>query len=192
MDPKDLDQLAKDFDKMDPKDKEELKKKFEEMMKDPKKREEMQKRAEEMKKNATPEQKKRFDDMMRQMAGGNYVDEGKPDPADPRNKLKAAELVLEKFKRDPKIVDELGWTEEQRAKWIKDQEAAIEALRKQVDSGDWTRNRNVPTHGGGIVKPELTPKDGNDGSRTGRYAPPSGYVDPYKKFTTGGASQPKK
>lgn len=193
MDPKDLDQLAKEFDKMDPKDKEELKKKFDEMMKDPKKREEMKKRAEEMAKNATPEQKKRLDDMMRQMAGGEYLDQGKPDPADPRNKLKAAELVLEKFKKDEKkLTGELGWTEEQKAKWIKDQEAAIEALRKQVEKGDWTTDRNRRTPNDGIVKPEFNPKDGTDGSRTGRYAPPSGYIDPYKKLTTGGASQPKK
>jgi collagen type III alpha len=191
MDPKDLADLAKEFDKMDPKAKEELKKKFEEEMKDPKKREELKKMAEEMAKNSTPEQKKQFNDMLKQLGGPDYIDDGKPDPADPRNKLKAAELILEKFKND-KIGPKLDWTDEQIAKWVKDQEAVIEALRNQVQKGDWgpDRNRNTPTRGG-IVKPDLVGKDGKDGNVGGKYAPPAGYVDPYKKLL-GGAAEPKK
>jgi hypothetical protein len=174
VDPKDLAELAKEFDKMDPKAKEELKKQMDEAMKDPNKREEMKKKAEEAAKNMSPEQKKQFDDMMRQLAGKDYLDEGKPDPADPRNKLKAAELVLDKFKKNEKAVEALGWTEEQKAQWIKDQEAVIEGLRKQVETGDWTRNRNVTTPGsGGIMKPELGERKSGDVIRGGRYAPPS-------------------
>jgi hypothetical protein len=190
-DSNDLADLAKEFDKMDPKAKEELKKKFEEEMKDPKKREELKKKAEEMAKNSTPEQKKQLNEMLKQLGGPDYIDDGKPDPADPRNKLKAAELVLDKFKRDG-IGEKLNWTDEQVAKWIKDQEAVINALRNQVQKGDWGPDRTKrPAVGSGIVKPDLGAKDGNDGLRGGKYAPPSGYVDPYKKLL-GGSAEPKK
>jgi hypothetical protein len=191
MDPKDLSDLAKEFDNMDPKAKEELKKKFDEEMKDPKKREELKKKAEEMAKNSTPEQKKQLNEMLKQLGGPDYVDDGKPDPADPRNKLKAAELVLDKFKKD-RIGEKLDWTDEQIAKWIKDQEAVIDALRNQVQKGDWGPDRTKrPVVGSGIVKPDLGAKDGNDGIKGTNYAPPSGYIDPYKKLL-GGSAEPKK
>ena len=191
MDPKDLADLAKQFDKMDPKAKEEMKKKFDETMKDPKKREELKKLAEQMAKNSTPEQRKQWNEMLKQLGGPDYIDQGKPDPADPRNKLKAAELTLDKFKKN-KIGEELNWTDAQIAQWIKDQEAVIDALQKRVDKGDWTVDRTKrPVVGGGIVKPDLGAKDHTDGSGDKKYAPPSGYVDPYKKFL-GGATEPKK
>src|SRR5205085_82006 len=157
------------------------------------KREELQKLAEQMAKNSPPEQKKQLDEMLKQLGGPDYIDVIKPDPADPRNKLKAAELLLEKFKKDDKIKHELGWTSEQEAKWMKDQEALIAALRQQVEKGDWAIDRSKrSTIGGGIVKPEVGKKDDTDVIRGTKYAPPSGYVDPYKKFTTGGTSEPKK
>jgi collagen type III alpha len=191
MEPKDLADLAKEFPKMDPKAKEEMKKKFEETMKDPKKREELKKQAEEMAKNSTPQEQKQFNEMLKELGGPDYLDTGKPDPADPRNKLKAAELVLDKFKKD-NIGESLNWTPEQIAKWIKDQEAAIDALRKQVEKGDWAIDRGKrPAIGGGPVKPNIGTKEGNDGTRDGKYAPPSGYIDPYKKFA-GSSTEPKK
>ena len=92
----------------------------------------------------SPEEKRKFDDLMNQM-GGHFPDYGgKPDPADPRNKLKSAELLLEKFKKnisDEKFEEELGWTKEQIANWMKDQEATIAALRKQAEKGDWGTSR---------------------------------------------------
>ena len=192
----DLKDLAKEFEKLDPEAKEKMKKDFEDAMKDPKKREEMKQKADEMAKNATPEQKKQFDDMMRQMPGGEELYESKPDPADPRNKLKAAELMLDKFKKNV-TNDEFGknlkWTEEQKAKWIKDQEATIEALRRQSEKGDWrvgSGGRSPVSGGPAPIK--LDPKAGPDALRGGTFAPPAGYVDPYKKFTGGGASVPKK
>lgn len=192
-----LKDLAKEFEKLDPEAKEKIKKDFEDAMKDPKKREELKQKADELAKNATPEQKKQFDDMMRQMPGSDQLYESKPDPADPRNKLKAAELVLDKFKKnitDKEFAERLKWTEEQKAKWIKDQEITIEALRKQAEKGDWRADRSgqAPVSGGpaGI---KLNQKDGNDPLRGGRFAPPAGYLDPYKKFTGGGgAAEPKK
>lgn len=191
MDPKDLKDLAKEFEKMDPKAKEEMKKKFEETMKDPKKREELQKLAEQMAKNTTPEQQKQFNEMLKQLGGPDYKDINKPDPADPRNRLKSAEMTLEKFKKDD-IGRKLDWSDEQIARWIKDQESVIAALKQQVEKGEWTidRTRAAPG-GGGIVKPETVGKDKSDTLSATRYAPPSGYVDPYKKFTTG-STEPKK
>jgi hypothetical protein len=116
----------------------------------------------------------------------------KPDPADPRNKLKAAELTLERFKKDEKVREELHWTDEQIAKFIKDQEALIAALRKQAEKGDWRSDRSarggLP---GGPTKADFQPTGSGDGSRGARAAPPSGYGDPYKKFTTDQSGGPK-
>src|SRR6478609_5734464 len=132
--------------------KKELRKKFEEAMKDPKTREEYEKLAKEMAKQPkTPEEQKQFEDLMRHM-GGHFPDYvGKPDPADPRNKLKSAELLLDKFNKDRAgLIKQLGWTQEEADKWVKDQEATIAALRKQAEKGDWRTDRNVrPTVGGG-------------------------------------------
>jgi len=199
-DPKDLQDLAKQLDKMDPKAKEELRKKFEEAMKDPKRREEFDKLAKEMAKQPkTPEEQKQFEDLMHQM-GGHFPDYiGKPDPADPRNKLKSAELLLEKFNKDrAKLVQQLGWTEEQAKKWAKDQEATIAALRKQAEKGDWRTTRNVkPAPGGDPTRVSLEQKDGGNLQKGGQAPPPPGYVDPYRKFATDGsdagkAAEPKR
>jgi hypothetical protein len=194
-DAKDLKDLAKQFDKMDPKAKEELKKKMEEAMKDPKKREEMKKAAEQLAKQPkSPQEQQQFDEMMRQV-GGNFPEfPGKPDPADPRHKLKSAELLLEDFKKKRKdIQPELRWTDDQAEKWMKDQEAAIAALRKQVEKGEWISNRSTAVPGtGGIVKPTVNVDDKNNPLNGGKYGPPSGYIDPYKKFTGGGAAEPKR
>jgi hypothetical protein len=197
LDPKDLKDLAEKFDKMDPKAREELKKQLEEAMKDPKVREEMKKQADEMAKQPkTPQQQQQFDELMRQL-GGSYPEfQGTPDPADPKNRLKAAELVLDKFKKnitDEEFAKRLGWTKEQVDQWMKDQEATIAALRKQAESGEWRNPRTGRSPvAGGLVRPDLAPKDGTDASRAGRYAPPPGYVDSYRKFTTGTTSEPKK
>jgi hypothetical protein len=193
-DAKDLQDLAKQLDKMDPKAKEELRKKFEEAMKDPKTREEYEKLAKEMAKQPkTPEEQKQFEDLMHHM-GGHFPDYvAKPDPADPRNKLKSAELLLEKFNKDrAKLIEQLGWTQEQADKWAKDQEATIAALRKQAEKGDWRTDRNVrPTVGGGPTKVTLDPKNGGDLKKGSQAPPPPGYVDPYRKFTTDGSNAGK-
>jgi hypothetical protein len=193
-DAKDLQDLAKQLDKMDPKAKEELRKKFEDAMKDPKTKEEFDKLAKEMAKQPkTPEEQKQFEDLMHQM-GGHFPDYiGKPDPADPRNKLRSAEMLLEKFNKDrAKLIPQLGWTEEQAEKWAKDQEATIAALRKQAEKGDWRTNREVksPT-AGGPTPVTLNPKDGGNLQKGGQAPPPPGYVDPYRKFTTEGSNAGK-
>lgn len=196
-DPKDLKDLAEKFKNMDAQAKENLRKKTEEALKDPKTRDEVKKAAEEMAKNATPEQKKEFDEMMRQLAGNNPEFVSNPDPADPRNKLKAAEMVLDKFKKNitnEDFVKTLKWTEEQQAQWIKDQEAVIAALRKQAEKSDWRTDRNVASPiKGGPTTIKLDPKTGNDPLFGGKPALPSGYTDAYKKFAGGGsATDPKK
>jgi hypothetical protein len=199
-DGKDLQELAKQLDKMDPEAKEKLRKQVEEAMKNPETAEKLKKAAEEMaKKPKSPEEQKQFDELMRTLGGDFPNIPGKPDPADPRNKLKATELRLEQFKKDKVAQDKLGWTQEQIDQWIKDQEALVAALRKQVEKGDWQRDRNVASPlSGGPARPGLEAKGGNDvKGGGGRYAPPSGYGDPYKKFTTdqsGGAkpAEPKR
>jgi len=86
----------------------------------------------------------------------------------------------------------LNWTDEQVEKWQKDQEAAVAALRKQAEKGDWIGDRTRAAPGtGGIAKPTVNADDKNDPLRGGKYAPPSGYIDPYKKFT-GSAAEPKR
>ena len=198
----DLKDLADKLDKMDPEAKEKLRKQLEEAMKDPKTREELDKAAKEMARQPkTPDQQKKFDELMRQM-GGHFPDYvGTPDPADPRNKLKSAELLLEKFKKnvtDEEFQKRLGWTPEQIDKWMKDQEEAIAALRKQAEKGDWRTNRDVKSPAaGGPSAVQLDPKEAGKLLRGGQAPPPPGYVDPYKKFTTepaggGGATEPKR
>jgi len=198
IDPKKLEELAKEFDKLDQKDKEELKKKFDEAMKDEKFREEMKKKAEEMAKQPkSPEEQRQFDEMMKQLGGSFPEFKGTPDPADPRNKLKAAELLLDDFKnktKDKKFQDDyLKWTDEQVAQWIKDQEAVIASLRKQAEKTDWRNTRDARSRlGGGPTSVKLEGKTGPDPKVGGRYSPPAGYVDPYKKFTGGQPSEPKR
>ncbi|WP_020473981.1 hypothetical protein [Zavarzinella formosa] len=190
-DPKDLKDLKDLMDKMkktDPKEHEEAKEKLKEAMKDPKIREQMEKLKEQMAKNQEdPAKQKEFADIMKELGGGNPEDNGKPDPADPRNKLKAAELMLDKFKKnltDDEFNQSLKWTEDQKAEWIRKQEATIAELKKQAEKGDWNTNRMVrPTTDKGPASVKFDPKSGVDPLRGGRYAPPAGYADPYKKFT---------
>lgn len=188
-DPKDLKDMMDKLKNMDPKQREEAKKQLQEAMKDPKVREQMDKLKEQMAKNMEdPAKQKEFNDMMRELGGGKSNDDnGTPDPADPKNKLKSAELILEKFKKNltnEEFNKALNWTEEQKAEWLRKQEATIAELKKQAEKGDWNRNRNVKvTVNQGPTAIKLDPKDGNDPLRGGRYAPPAGYSDPYKKFT---------
>jgi hypothetical protein len=198
IDPKDLAEMAKEFEKMDPKAKEELKKKFDEMMKDEKFREEMKKQAEQMAKQPrSPEEQRQLNEMLKQLGGGFPEIKGTPDPSDPRNKLKAAELLLDKFKKN--MTNEefgklLNWTDEQKAQWIKDQEALIAGLRKQAEKPDWQRDRTarspLPT---GPTPVTLEPKGTGDERRGTKAPPPAGYADPYDKFTRGSQpSEPKR
>jgi hypothetical protein len=199
-DAKELEDLAKQLDKMDPKAKEELRKKFEDAMKDPKTREEFEKLAKEMaKKPRTPEEQKQLNELLRNMGGDFPNIPGIPEQADLQNKLKSHELLLEKFNKDrAKFVEQLGWTQEQADQWVKDQEKAIAALRKQAEKGDWRQNREAksPT-AGGPTPVALDPKDGGNLQKGGQAPPPPGYVDPYRKFTTDGlnagkAGEPKR
>lgn len=189
VDPEKLKELAKQMNNMDPKAKEEAKRKMDELAKDPKVQEQLKDIAKEMEKQAqTPEGKRQLEDFMNAMGGlQNPPDLGKPYEADPRNKLKAAELLLDKFKKnvtEEEFRKSLKWTDEQIAAWEKEQEAAIEALRKQVQKGDWRTNRDTrPVVGGGPQKIEFDPQGGSDPLRGGRYTPPSNYADAYKRFT---------
>ena len=197
IDPKKLEELAKEFDKMDPKAKEELKKKFDEAMKDEKFREEMKKKADEMAKQPkSPEEQRQFNEMLKQLGGGFEEIKGTPDPADPRHKLKAAELLLEDFKKRIKDEDfhqHLKWTKEQEAQWIKDQEALIASLRKQAEKTDWRSDRERRSPVGAVpTQVKLEGKEGPEAKVGGRYTPPAGYVDPYNKFTKGQPSEPKR
>ncbi|MBO0697856.1 MAG: hypothetical protein J2P46_05655, partial [Zavarzinella sp.] len=195
--PEDLKDLAQKAKDMDPKAKEELKRQLEEAMKDPKRREELEKAAQEMAKNMPPEEKKQWDDMMRSLGGDFVSPPGKPEQADLKNKLKSAELLLDEFKK--KVTDDtfrqhLKWGDDQIAQWMKDQEAVIAAMRKQIENSNFRTDRNARSPLNGGPSPiKLDPKDSNDGRGGTRYAPPSGYVDPYKRFTGGSqATEPKR
>jgi hypothetical protein len=197
LDPKDLKDIAKKFEDMDPKAKDEMKRQFEEAMKDPKRREEMQKLAEEMAKNTPPEQKKQFDEMMRQLGGDFQSPPSTPEKADLANRLKSAELLLDEFKKniqDDKFRQRLQWTKEQEEQWIKDQEAAIAAMKRQAEKSDFRTDRTARSAAqGGFDRVKLDPKVGADALRGGRATPPANYADAYKKFAGGGqASEPKR
>ena len=100
-DAKDLRDLAKQLDKMDPKAKEELRKKFERGDEGPEDAGGDTRRWPRrwLSSRRRREEQKQFDDLMNQMGGTSRTTRA-PDPADPRNKLKSAELLLEKFKED--------------------------------------------------------------------------------------------
>jgi hypothetical protein len=191
LDPKDLQDLAKKLDGMSEKEKQDLAKKFEEAMKDPELQEQMKKQADQVAKNGTQEEKKQFDDLMKQLNGGQFPDlGGKPDPADPKNRLKAAELTLDDFKKRladgelKKKLEEAGWTQADIDRWMKDQQATIEALRQQALKGEWRdRTAKSAAKNNGPEKIGVDGKTGGDLVRPGQYAPPSGYADPYKQFT---------
>jgi collagen type III alpha len=185
-DPKDLAEMAKQLDKLDPEAKENLRKQLEEAMKDPKVREEMKKKAEEFAKQPkTPQEQKNFDDLMKQLAGKWPDFDIKPIEADPRHRLRTMELRLDKFQKDKSIPDRLNWTQEEIDKWVKDQQTAITELRKQLEKDDWQRDRTaVSPIRTGPEAVQLNPKGSSDGNKGTRVAPPSGYGDPYKRFTT--------
>lgn len=187
-DPKDLKDLVEKMKNTDPKEREQAKEKLQEAMKDPKIREQMEKLKEQAAKNMEdPVKRKEFEDMMRELAKGNPEDNGKPDPADPKNRLKAAELMLEKFKKnitDDEFNKSLNWTEQQKAEWLKQQETTIANLKKIAEKGDWGGNRNVRSPSDrGPTSVKLDGKPTGDPLRGGKYSPPPGYADAYKKFT---------
>lgn len=196
IDPKDLADLMKDLAKeADPQKREQAKQKLEEQLKDPQNREKLEKAMEEMRKN-DPEGKfkKWFDDFRRQVAGSEKVDPWKSDPADPRNKLKAAELLLEKFKRNitnEEFVRNLGWTKEDQEKFILDQEKKITDLRNLIDAMgpniiDRTGTSGLNT---GPSKVVIDPKEVTDPLRGSRYTPPGSYGDTFKRLTNPGAKE---
>ena len=64
----------------------------------------------------------------------------------------------------------------------------VDALRKRVNKSDWRDTKTaISAVKDGPDSVKLDPKDGNDPLRGGRYAPPPGYTDAYKKFTTDAA-----
>ncbi|HVK12296.1 MAG TPA: hypothetical protein VM597_26320 [Gemmataceae bacterium] len=199
LDPRDLQDLAKKLDGMNEKEKQDLARKFEEAMKDPELQDEMKKQADQVAKNGTPEQKKELNDLLKQLNGGQFPDfGGKPDPADPKNRLKSAELTLDDFKKRlaeadfKKKLQEAGWTEVDIDRWMKDQQATIDALRQQALKGEWRDPRIAKSPlKGGPEKVTVDGKAGGDLSRGSQYAPPPGYQDPYKQFTIDAAKGKK-
>jgi hypothetical protein len=196
LDPTDLADLMKDLAKeADPQKREQAKQKLEEQLKDPQNREKLEKAMEEMRKNY-PEGKfkKWFDDFRRQVAGSEKVDPWKSDPADPRNKLKAAELLLEKFKRNitnEEFVKNLGWTKEDQEKFILDQEKKITDLRNLIDAMGPNMIDRTGTSGlnTGPSKVVIDPKEVTDPLRGSRYSPPGSYGDTFKRLTNPGAKE---
>ncbi|MEZ6142960.1 MAG: hypothetical protein R3B84_20540 [Zavarzinella sp.] len=185
MDGKDLaDMVKKMNENLDPKEKEKQQKQFEEMMKDENLRKKMQDMAKEMQK--TPEGKKQLEDFLKNM-GGTVNNEFTPLVADPRNRLKSAELLLDKFKKnisDEEFRKSLNWTDAEWQEWMKNQEALISALKKQVASSDWNGDKTqASVLDKGPRKVTLEPGANGDLLRGGRYAPPPGYENAYRDFT---------
>ena len=127
---------------------------------------------------------------MMQQLGGDFPDlEGKPDPADPRNKLKAAELLLDKFKKnitDEEFEERLELDARSRStEWMKDQEAddrrPAEAGRegRLAYRGTAARDRRRSGRRGRLRSSSTGRRERLH--RGGRYAPPSGLRRPVQE-----------
>lgn len=128
--------------------------------------------------------------------GGNTNQESEPGAtAELRNKTKAGELLLEEFKKNitnEEFVKQLGWSEEQIARFMRNYERQLADLKKRLEMEERgeippPRPHVPPKLPGGVEKIKLGAKDGADPLQGGRYTAPPGFTDPYKQFTEAAA-----
>lgn len=167
----------------------------------------------------TPEDiKKKIDEMAKQARSGGKDPEGNKLPnapgspdtkvnpameADPKNRLKAAELQLEQFEKNKgnqELLDRLGWTPENYDEFLKNYQAEVDRLRKEAelaDKGTPPDTAPLPTpkndYGGvGKVEPRGSGATGPAGIG-GVALPPPGFGGAVEKFNQGASKvQPKK
>ncbi len=140
-------------------------------------------------------------------SGGNNIEGNRdkdkpgrgPDPkleetkADLANRLKSAELQLEKFDKhkEDQAIKDAGWTPELIDKVMNAKRQEIEDLKAQLDDLEKGKEPGAPTtnvSGGGKLEPRTSGTAG--GSAGGVALPPPGYADPAKKFNIGAVKVP--
>jgi hypothetical protein len=210
IDPKDVQKLIKDMQSKDLKDIERAEKKLNEIMNDPAKREDFQNQVGEMLKD--PQQSKevrqaleKLKEIAKQNPGksGDVVDHTGKKPADNettnatpgsvadlKNRFKAGELTLERFKKNitnEEFRKELGWTDEQIAAYMKKKELQLKALNSQIEAAQKddspTSRTGKSSLNGGVEKIDADPKESSGASASGKFIAPPGFSDPYRRFT---------
>jgi hypothetical protein len=115
------------------------------------------------------------------------VPSANPEEADLKNRLKAGELQLERFKRDRDSVQKIkGWGDKEYEEFLRDMEESLKRQRAELEKkgpGDNARTGNSVLN----TQPEkITPMPSTlkaDPLQGGRYTPPPGFADPYEQFT---------
>jgi collagen type III alpha len=214
-----LNKLADKLQNGTPKEKQEAKQQLEDLMKNPLDREVIKQNLGEIAKDikddaARRELEKQIKDLEEKLAkkeadeagkqgevgkhdgkkaGGNSTEEAQPGSvADLKNKVKAGELTLERFKKNitnEEFQKQLGWTKEQIEAYERkkaQQLADLKAKLAAAERGDLPPPREKGPSlidRGGPEKVSLDGKDGNNPLQGGKFTPPPGFGDPYKRFT---------
>jgi hypothetical protein len=138
-----------------------------------------------------PEQLKEQLEKWRQRPGTGTEAKGPMDD-NPANRLKAAELNLEKFQKEEYrqlLKDKKGWSDAEYDKFLKDYEEYIKNLREEVTSGPkvpksplpYDPQQGITTGSGGKVTPTTPSGPGNAGIGGPTVAPP-GFEDARRRF----------
>ena len=205
------DQLKKGNDDAQNQSREELKK----MLDDPLKREFVRDGLERFKDNlSTPEERKDFEKKLQQLRDQLAKQGGKEPGKDwdipkvlaknsdkesrdaalneMRKKVQSGELLLEQFKKNissEEFKKQLGWTDEEIAKFQKKYEQQVEQLKNQLDLSEKNELPMPRVKGPSILdnqgprKVDLDPRDIGDPTRGGRGIAPPGFEEAYKRFT---------
>jgi hypothetical protein len=224
IDPKDVQKLIKDMQSKDLNDIEQAEKKLDEIMNDAAKREDLKNQVGEMLKD--PQQSKEVQQALEKLKehldkriakqnpgkSGDVVDHTGKKPADNeaanpspgslpdlKNRFKAGELTLERFKKNitnEEFRKELGWTDEQIAAYMKKKELQLKALNSQIaaaEKGDLPTSRTGKSslNAGGVERIVVDPKESSGASASGKFIAPPGFSDPYRRFTDEMSGSPR-
>src|SRR5262249_52048052 len=116
--------------------------------------------------------------------GEAYAD---PESADLKNRLKAGELQLERFKRERDAIEKMkGWNDKDMDEFLKAMEESLNRQRAELEKkgpGDNVRAGNSVLNTA-PEKIEVQPSlKGSDPLQGGRYTPPPGFGDSFQQFT---------
>ena len=215
-----IEKIADKMKNGSPDEKQQARQKLEEMLKNPLSREPLQNDLKELAKNIKDaEARKEFEKQLKEIEGklakndpkipgkkgGDIVAEKNDKPgvnstqeaqpgalADLKNKIRAGELLLEKFEKkmtDEEFQKQLGWTPEQIAAFQKKYQQQLAALKKQLElseKGELPQPRSVGStslNSGQPTKIEADPREVGKTAGGTKYIAPPGFGDPYKRFT---------
>ncbi len=155
-------------------------------------REELQRQLENQSpESLKPEQLKEQLEKWRQRPGAGTEAKGAMDD-NPANRLKAAELNLEKFQKEEYrqlLKNKKGWSDAEYDKFLKDYEQYIKNLREEVTSGPqvpksplpYDPQQGITTGSGGKVTP-TTPSGPSSAGIGGPTVAPPGFEDARRRF----------